>query len=369
MKGATLLSEGVDEMVGIIYKPKTQETRQTYEVLLSFLQEALGDQPRDIICGAADEVLSVLKNDRLKEREKKKETELLIGSIPEERFALLVNLGKKITDFGTDELKSNTGEENIDETYGINVQFEESEEEDDEDMYGEVREEFDEEEGEEAREDGAIHAENLGVSVEELKKEKSLHPMDIDAYWLQRKLSKIYDDAMISQAKAAEVLNVLRDASDDRELENQLVLLLGYDCFDFIKQLKKNRKMILYCTLLAKSQSETERQKLKEKMSEDSALKKILKLLETGRGDEENGDDEKSSKYRKRKHSSDDEDLDGDDIEKKQVAGNRKLIDFEDLVFSQGSHFMANKRCQLPDGSFRKQRKGKFLITLIKIIN
>jgi hypothetical protein len=44
MKGATLLSEGVDEMVGILYRPKTQETRQTYEVLLSFIQEALGDQ-------------------------------------------------------------------------------------------------------------------------------------------------------------------------------------------------------------------------------------------------------------------------------------------------------------------------------------
>lgn len=79
MKGATLLSEGIDEMVGIIYKPKTQETRQTYEVLLSFLQEALGDQPRDILCGAADEILSVLKNDRLKDKEKKKETELLLG--------------------------------------------------------------------------------------------------------------------------------------------------------------------------------------------------------------------------------------------------------------------------------------------------
>lgn len=43
MKGHTLLSEGVDDMVGIIYRPKTQETRQTYEVLLSFIQEALGD--------------------------------------------------------------------------------------------------------------------------------------------------------------------------------------------------------------------------------------------------------------------------------------------------------------------------------------
>lgn len=46
MKGYTLLSEGIDEMVGIIYKPKTKETRETYEVLLSFIQAALGDQVR-----------------------------------------------------------------------------------------------------------------------------------------------------------------------------------------------------------------------------------------------------------------------------------------------------------------------------------
>lgn len=162
MKGATLLSEGVDEMVGIIYRPKTQETRQTYEVLLSFIQEALGDQPRDILCGAADEVLAVLKNDRLKEKEKKKDTENFLGLLAEERFALLVNLGKKITDFGSDE-KNTTNDENIDETYGINVQFEESSEEDDEDVYGEVRSENDSEgdESEEANDDRVIHAENV----------------------------------------------------------------------------------------------------------------------------------------------------------------------------------------------------------------
>lgn len=44
MKGFTLLSEGIDEMVGIVYKPKTKETRETYEVLLSFIHAALGDQ-------------------------------------------------------------------------------------------------------------------------------------------------------------------------------------------------------------------------------------------------------------------------------------------------------------------------------------
>ena len=44
MKGTTLLSEGIDEMMGIVYRPKTPETCQTYEVLLSFIQAALGDQ-------------------------------------------------------------------------------------------------------------------------------------------------------------------------------------------------------------------------------------------------------------------------------------------------------------------------------------
>ena len=36
-----------------------------------------------------------------------------------------------------------TSDEAIDETYGINVQFEESEDEDDADMYGEIRDDHD----------------------------------------------------------------------------------------------------------------------------------------------------------------------------------------------------------------------------------
>lgn len=164
MKGATLLSEGIDEMVGIVYRPKTQETRQTYEVLLSFIQEALGDQPRDILCGAADEILAVLKNDKLKDRERKRDIDSLLGTVADERFALLVNLGKKITDFGSDTANAlgTTEGEQIDETYGINVQFEESEDESDEDMYGEVRDEQDgQDEGEEARIDHTLHSENV----------------------------------------------------------------------------------------------------------------------------------------------------------------------------------------------------------------
>lgn len=67
-------------------------------------------QPRDILCGAADEVLAVLKNDRMKDKEKKKDVEGLLGSVPDERFALLVNLGRKITDWGQEE-KAPTSED------------------------------------------------------------------------------------------------------------------------------------------------------------------------------------------------------------------------------------------------------------------
>ena len=65
-KGSTLLSEDADDLAGIYYHPKTRETKSTYEILLSFIQTAIGDQPRDILAGAADEVLHTLKNDKMR---------------------------------------------------------------------------------------------------------------------------------------------------------------------------------------------------------------------------------------------------------------------------------------------------------------
>ncbi|KAI5640821.1 sec63 brl domain-containing protein [Phthorimaea operculella] len=353
-----------DDTPGVLYRPRAQHTRHAYELLLSFMQSTLGDQPRDILCGACDEVLVVLKNDKLKDPEKKKEVETLLGPIPDERFALLVNLGKKITDFNIS--SSADGNTEIDETYGINVQFEESSEEDDEDAYGEVREEDkedgegsdaggkessdEESDGEEKR--AAIHA-NLSEEQSQKRRDAILHPMDIDAYWLQRRLSRHFPDAMVSQAKASEVLKALADAADDRDLENRLVLLLGYDCFDFVKLLNKYRYTILYCIKLASAQSDSERQNIREEMSKQPALQRILAQLDTGKGADENMETQSSEAPRKR-HKSEVETVESGGT----VAGARKVLQLEDLVFAAGSHFMANKRCQLPPGSFRKQRKG-----------
>lgn len=104
--------------------------------------------------------------------------------------------------------------------------------------------------------------------------------------------------------------------------------------------------------MLASSQSESERQKIRKKMSEDPALSKILYQLETGKGD----DGEETIEAREQRHRREEiEDAGGPGG---LVPGTRSVIDLEDIAFAQGSHFMPNKRCHLPDGSFRKQRKG-----------
>lgn len=354
MKGHSLLSEGIDQSMGIMYHPKTPETRETYELILAFISEMLGDQPRDVLCGAADEILQVMKSDKSKEKEKKKEIESLVGALNNDKFSVLSGLCRKITDFtfddNTDKFKT---DDNLDDDYGVNVQFEESDEEEFDGLMNEIRDDDDEEnaEGEEAVIDSAIKASLSDVSETKRHKEKELkiHPREVDAYWLQRKLSKYFDDPVVAQSKAAEVLKILKIARDDHEVETQLIVLLGFDMFEFIKILRHYRDMILYCTLLAQAQRQSEKNKIIEKMKSDVELAEILKKLESSQMEVSNGLDKDSLKNSKPTEDEEMEDL---------FSEKAKMLDLDDLCFQQGSHFMANKRCQLPEGSFRKQRKG-----------
>lgn len=44
--------------------------------------------------------------------------------------------------------------------------------------------------------------------------------------------------------------------------------------------------------------------------------------------------------------------------QKKPEILSNQILNLEDLTFSQGNHFMSNKTCQLPNKSFRLQKKG-----------
>ena len=52
------------------YRPKTRETRAAYEALLGMIQGQFGDQPQDVLRGAAEEVLEVLKDDHSNDPER-----------------------------------------------------------------------------------------------------------------------------------------------------------------------------------------------------------------------------------------------------------------------------------------------------------
>ncbi len=43
-KASSLLSSEMEELSGVVYRPRTKETRATYELLLSFIQHNIGDQ-------------------------------------------------------------------------------------------------------------------------------------------------------------------------------------------------------------------------------------------------------------------------------------------------------------------------------------
>eukprot|EP01114_Cavostelium_apophysatum_P007655 TRINITY_DN197_c0_g1_i4.p1 TRINITY_DN197_c0_g1~~TRINITY_DN197_c0_g1_i4.p1 ORF type:complete len:247 (+),score=96.11 TRINITY_DN197_c0_g1_i4:506-1246(+) len=122
------------------YKPKTKETRIAYEHLLNFVQSYLGDQPQDIIRGAAEEILAILKNDNMRAPDKKKDVEQLLATMTEARFTDLSDIGRSITDF-TEETTETGNEETLDDEIGVAVVFDEDEEEDDN---FEIREEEDE---------------------------------------------------------------------------------------------------------------------------------------------------------------------------------------------------------------------------------
>ncbi|KAK1191601.1 U520 helicase, partial [Pygoscelis papua] len=227
MKGYTLLSEGIDEMVGIIYKPKTKETRETYEVLLSFIQAALGDQVRmgGHLPAPAEDSKPVRSGPWVSR---------VLPCNPRGTAPL-----PSPPAFGLGDVAMAPSWRGWGGMGGGGLS------EGDEDIYGEVRDEAsdDDMEGDEAVVRCTLSA-NLVASGELMSsKKKDLHPRDIDAFWLQRQLSRFYDDAIVSQKKADEVLEILKTASDDRECENQLVLLLGFNTFDFIKVLRQHRMM------------------------------------------------------------------------------------------------------------------------------
>ncbi|CAG8908804.1 unnamed protein product [Penicillium egyptiacum] len=279
LRGQGILSAADAFVEGLKYRPRTPATRATYDFILTITGSQLGDVPHEVIRSAADAVLELLKDEDMKDFDKKKEIDDLLGtSMNPKEFNELVNLGKKITDYDAqdeeEEMEGGLDEEGgeLDERQGVAVVFDEDEDDERMGTVDEVRDEdelTDEEEEDEqeqlATEDAAAAQDEDGDEMvidggfgrTDKAAEKAglkVSAREIDAYWLQRQIGAIYTDAHIQHEKTDEALQILGGKEEDgtlkplRDVENDLMELFDYDHPDLVAKLVTNRDKTVWVT-------------------------------------------------------------------------------------------------------------------------
>ena len=406
VRGAGVLSIGDASIEGLKYRPRTQATRATYDLILTLTANQLGDVSHEIVRSATDAVLEYLKDDSLKDYDKKKEIDDLIGiSMTSKQFNELVNLGKKITDYDAQDegeaeagLDGAEGGAELDERQGVAVVFDESD--DDEDGGAatfEVRDEHeassddepDREDADEIRADGNGASDNEDSSGEGMtidggveepvsrtskdKGQVAIPIHEIDAYWLQRQVGSVYTDAHEQQIKSQDALRILSGLSEDgeelslRDIENDLMEVFNYEEPDLVGKLVANRERVVWVTRWRRAAEDQEAKITVEKMMAQAGHQSLLEeLLGKGVGYEEEGIDRPPKKMK----------MDLMDIDIPSAVTNgaaktenkdgtlvgglqpKRLINLQNLVFEQGNHLMTNPNVKLPTGSTKRTFKG-----------
>ncbi|ROT36775.1 pre-mRNA-splicing factor brr2 [Sodiomyces alkalinus F11] len=397
LRGTGVLGTTDFAIEGLTYRPRTPATRATYELILKIVADNLGDVPQSAVLSAADVILEFLKDDDLKDSEKKKEVDDMLGvSLNPKQFNELVNLGKKITDYDAQDedenMQDGTAEEadgDMDDRQGVAVVFED-EDDDENAITHEVRdvsseEEDNADEGEEEDEnkpDSGEDADEPGLgddamvidsaqtkNAKEGKETRIVPARDVDAFWLQRQIGKLYSDHHEQVDKATEALRILSGEPDEpggeekplREIENDLMELFDYEHHTLVQLLIENREKVVWLTRHAKADTDEDRAAIEREMASEG-LQWILNE-KYGR----KSADQKSRKIDIKMDIDVPPEVAGQSAPKPerpeagQLVGGlqpRRLINLDNLVFDQGNHLMTNPKVRLPEGSTKRTFKG-----------
>lgn len=394
LRGQGILSAADALVEGLKYRPRTPATRATYDLIITITGSHLGDVPHDVVRSAADAVLEYLKDEDMKDFDKKKEIDDLLGStMSPKEFNELVNLGKKITDYDAqDEDEDMEGglddaDAELDERQGVAVVFDE-EDKDDERM-GTVDEIPDDDElSDEAEEDQQDQADvqeavaeeqaegdemviDGGLDRDDISRDKAglkISAREIDAYWLQRQIGALYSDAHIQQEKTQEALEIMGGQGEDgsakplRDVENDLMELFDYDHPDLVARLVTNRDKVVWVTRWRRVAEDADARNLVESQMVEAGHRAILDEI---RGKTARPEGERPEKRMKLDLM--DVDVPSAPAEEKKPAAEgglvgglqpQRLINLENLVFHQGNHLMTNPNVKLPQGSTKRTFKG-----------
>lgn len=386
MRGTGVLGANEALVEGIRYRPRTQATRAMLDLILSIVGSALGDVSQEVIRSAADAALEDLKDDDLRDLDKKKQIDELLGTtLSPKQFNELINLGKKITDYDAQDddedgemAGAGADEAEIDERQGVAVAFDEDEDDEDGAIVNEVRDESseDEDENEDPEADTAQDADvpmdqdemilDAGVSGQHAGDEDkaSIAARDIDAFWLQREIGSLYPDAHEQTDKTKEALRILSGDPDEaggeskqlRDIENDLMELFDFEHHELVQKLVENREKVFWLTRLARSETAEEGSSIEREMVSEG-LQWILNELRGVAPTQKRKTDIKMdidvpASFNEAPKA---------EREEGQLIGGlqpKKTINLENLVFDQGNHLMTNPKVRLPEGSTKRTFKG-----------
>ncbi|PSR82178.1 Sec63 Brl domain-domain-containing protein [Coniella lustricola] len=396
-RGGGILS-GADAMVeGLRYRPRTQATRATFDLILTIVANNLGDVPQEVVRSAADATLEYLKDEDMKDLDKKKEVDDLFGvTLNPKEFNELMNLGKKITDYDAEdddeEMAAAEDEGEIDDRQGVAVAFED-EDEDVDGIMGEVREDSSEDEAEDDEDRPGLEEEaTAGDAADERDEDAAgltdgdamiidsapargkaqqktndtnyIPAFQIDAFWLQRQIGRLYPDAHIQHDKTIQALHILSGEPDEpggdekqlREIENDLMELFDYEHHEVVQELIANREKVVWLTKLARAENAQERETMEREMASEG-LQWILDELHGKTGEDKKGKLEIKMDIDKAEFK---QEVQPERPEGHLIGGlqPKKLINLENLIFDQGNHLMTNPKVRLPEGSTKRAGKG-----------
>lgn len=406
-RGVGILSAADAVVEGLKYRPKTPATRATYDLILTITANHLGDVSHEVTRSAADAVLELLKDEEMKEFDKKKEIDDLLGSsMGPKEFNELVNLGKKITDYDAQDEDENMeggadaeGGAELDEKQGVAVMFDESDEDEDairdievggpdEGSDEEMSDAEDRPGAEEAATAGGVaadrEAEQSEAHAEDIVLDGGIRPNDksqrkgaanvipareIDAYWLQRQIGSVYTDAHVQNEKAQQAFAIMSEPLEDgndkalRDVENDLMELFDYEFPELVGKFVLNRDKIVWSTKWRREAEDANaRARVENEMIEAGQRSILAELL----GKTQDETSEPSGK--KMKFDLMDIDvphgLKQEDAERGQKDGAllglqpKKIVNLENISFDQGNHLMTNPNVKLPQGSTKRTFKG-----------
>ena len=378
---------------GSEYKPTTPQTSASYSSLLSHLRQSLGSSMSlEIVVDAAMEILEiVLDADGDIRTMESTVNEVLTGSkgpFPDSSLWDKIKgsaLGCSDYVRAADRMEADkSAEDGGMNEEGVAVVFdsddEEGENEDGED--GNLNDTILASDSEsEEEEEGNMVTAKAKEGMEGGEGDDRINPLDIDEHYIQRMLLPHYSNDSNVTAKIASGVLANLEVGDERETENKLVVLLGFDKFEVVKKLMKNRWRLVFCTQLKKVEEDT--------AAKDELLTKIANhahgldvLSELNEKQDVKGLDKRKISDRLRQAQEEAKKLrsinedkggkkdvtdmdvadaspeEGRKSKNNSSAGGLQNLDLESLAFKEGSRTMTNESCKLPDKSWRVTKPG-----------